>query len=42
MAVACIAFGFVSPILFLGGLFLLAELWYYQAIRWVDRHGNWS
>lgn len=42
MAAAGIAYGFVNPVGFFGGLMLLAALWYYLAIRWVDRHGRWS
>jgi hypothetical protein len=26
----------------LGVLFLLAALWYYLCIRWVDRNGRWA
>jgi hypothetical protein len=37
-----IAYGFVNPLGILGGLLVLAALWYYLAIRWVDEHGNWS
>jgi signal peptidase I len=39
---ACIAYGFVDRRFFGGGALLLAALWYYASIRWVDRHGQWS
>jgi hypothetical protein len=38
----CVAYGFVDPRFFLGGALVLAALWYYLAIRWVDRHGQWA
>lgn len=41
-AIGCIAYGFLDPRFFFGGLLVLAALWYYLAIRWVDRHGTWS
>jgi hypothetical protein len=25
-----------------GGILVVAALWYYGSIRWVDRHGSWS
>ena len=33
IALACVAFGFVEPIFFIGGLMVFAALWYYLAIR---------
>jgi len=42
LAAAGIAYGFVNPIGFVGGLFVFASLWYYLSIRWVDRHGGWD
>jgi hypothetical protein len=43
LAGACVAYGVVSGYrpAFLGGGFVLAALWYFAAIRWVDRHGEW-
>lgn len=42
IAVGCEAYGFVERRAFLGGLLAFAALWYYLAIRWVDRHGSWT
>ncbi len=42
LAIVCIGLGFVDWRLFLGGGFVFAALWYYLAIRWVDRHGAWD
>jgi len=42
VGIASAAFGFVVPWFWSGGAFLFAALWYYLAIRWVDRHGTWS
>lgn len=42
IAAGCTALGFVEPVFFVGGMILLAALWYYAAIQWVDQHGNWS
>ena len=42
IAAAGIAYGFVNPLGFVGGLMLFAALWYYLSIRWVDRHSSWS
>lgn len=42
MAAGCVAYGFVNPLGFLGALFVLAALWYYRSIRWVDQHSTWS
>ncbi len=38
----CIAYGFVNPLAFIGGLMVFSALWYYLSIRWVDQHGKWS
>jgi hypothetical protein len=40
-AAACVLAGFVFWPAFLGGGLAFAALWYYAAIRWVDRHGDW-
>lgn len=40
-AAGCVAYGFVYWPAFFGGGFVFAALWYYAAIRWVDRHGEW-
>lgn len=42
LAAGCIAYGFVHPLFFTGGLLVLAALWYYLAIRWVEQHSRWS
>jgi hypothetical protein len=36
------AYGFLEPIFFLGSLMLVAALWYFLSIRWVDQYGSWS
>jgi len=41
IAAGCVAYGFVNPRAFIGGLALFAALWYYLCIRWVDQHGSW-
>lgn len=42
IAAGCVAYGFVEPRAFGGGLMVLAALWYYLAIRWVDQHSRWA
>jgi hypothetical protein len=42
IAVACIALGFADSRFFIGGLMVLASLWYYLSIRWVDRNSSWA
>ncbi len=42
LALGFVAYGFVKPRFYAGGVFVLAALWYYLAIRWVDAHGEWS
>ncbi len=42
IAIACGAYSFVNP-RFLGGTSLfLAALWYYLAIKWVDKNKQWN
>jgi hypothetical protein len=41
IAAGCIAYGFVRPLAFVGALMVFAALWYYLAIRWVDRYSSW-
>lgn len=41
LAIGAVAYGFVNPLGFLGGVFAFAGLWYYLSIRWVDRHSTW-
>jgi hypothetical protein len=41
IALGSVAYGFIKPIFFIGGLIGFAALWYYLAIRWVDKHGSW-
>ena len=42
ITVACVAFGFVDRRFFVGVIMAGAALWYYLAIRWVDRRGRWK
>lgn len=37
-----VVYGLVNPPFFIGSILLFAALWYYLAIRWVDRHSGWS
>lgn len=41
LAVACTAYGFTFWPAFFGAGFALAAVWYFAAIRWVDRNGEW-
>jgi hypothetical protein len=41
LALACGIYGFWDRRFFAGLLWLLAGLWYWLAIRWVDRNGSW-
>ena len=41
LAVGCIAAGFVYRLAFFGVGIVLASLWYYAAIRWVDQNSEW-
>ena len=38
----CSIYGFSDRRFFQGSGLLLAALWYYLAIRWVDRNGRWN
>ncbi|MCO7223560.1 hypothetical protein [Pleionea sp. CnH1-48] len=38
----CIAYGFVEPVFFQGGLFAVPALWYWYAIKWVDNNSSWD
>jgi hypothetical protein len=41
-ASASIVAGFLwSPVFFFGITFCLSALWYWTALRWVDRHDTW-
>ena len=42
LAVAGVIGGFFERVLFLGILFLLAAMWYYLAIRWMDENDGWA
>jgi hypothetical protein len=33
--------GFYNPFFFFGALLLIAAFWYWAAIKWVDRYGQW-
>ena len=41
LAVGCVVGGFYYWPLFFGGGWVLAAYWYFAAIRWVDRNGEW-
>lgn len=41
VAVGCAIYGLLDRRFLGGGVLLLAALWYYLAIRWVDRHDRW-
>ncbi|MEX2308220.1 MAG: hypothetical protein WD738_11535 [Pirellulales bacterium] len=42
VAIGCVAYGFIDRRFFAGGALVLATLWYYLSIRWVDRRDQWS
>ena len=42
IAVGCVAYGFVNPLFFAGGLLVFAALWYFLSILWVDKNSSWS
>lgn len=42
ISVGCVAYGFVERRFLIGGVMVLAALWYYLSIRWVDKHASWS
>ena len=33
IAAGCIAYGFINPLFFIGGIMVFAALWYYLSIR---------
>jgi hypothetical protein len=43
-AIGCVAYAFLAPNphFFVGASLFLSALWYWLAIRWVDRHGSWE
>jgi hypothetical protein len=41
LAAAGIVAGLWRPEYFIGLVFLPGALWYYLALRWVDRHARW-
>jgi hypothetical protein len=41
IAAGSLAYSLIDARFTLGGLLVLAALWYYLAIRWVDRHSSW-
>lgn len=41
LSAGCVAYGFVDRRYFIGAFMIIAALWYYLAIRWVDRQGHW-
>jgi hypothetical protein len=42
IAVGSVVYGFVDRRYFIGVIFVLAALWYYLSIRWVEQHSGWS
>jgi hypothetical protein len=42
IAAVSVAYAIVNRAAWVGGVLVFAALWYYLAIRWVDRHGRWS
>lgn len=42
IGVACLAYSYGDRRFLGGGAMILAALWYYASIRWVDQHGRWS
>jgi hypothetical protein len=42
LAGVCLVYSFWNIRALGGGLFLLAALWYYLTIRWIDRHDHWA
>jgi hypothetical protein len=42
IAAFCAVRGFSNPKWFLGVGMILAALWYWASIRWVDRNSSWS
>ncbi|MCS7045984.1 MAG: hypothetical protein NZO58_06480 [Gemmataceae bacterium] len=42
LSAGSVALGFFHPLAFVGALFVIAALWYYLAIRWVDKHSSWD
>lgn len=42
LAIGAIFYGFYDPPFFAFTSFFLAALWYWCAVRWVDKYGNWD
>lgn len=42
LAIVCFVVGFKDPRFFGGVALIFAALWYYLAIRWVDKHDQWA
>lgn len=42
IAIGGIACGRIDRRFYVGGLMVVAALWYYLAIRWEDDHGDWT
>jgi len=42
LAIASVVYGFWDARFLAGGLLIVAALWYFLAIRWIDQHGSWS
>jgi hypothetical protein len=42
IAIGCAACGIIDRRFLIGDIMVLAAVWYYGAIRWVDQHGGWS
>ena len=42
LAIVCLMLSFKDPRFFGGVALIFAALWYYSAIRWVDKHDQWA
>lgn len=41
LSLGCTIYGFTDWRFFIGSGFILAALWYFAAIRWVDQNSEW-
>jgi hypothetical protein len=42
IAAGCVAYGFINHLWFIGSMMVIAALWYFLSIRWVDHNSSWS
>jgi hypothetical protein len=42
LAIGCFVYGFVDFRFFYGSILVVAALWYYLSIRWVDNNSSWQ